>query len=199
MLLVIETAFALSVALLDDDRVVAEEHREVGRGHAEALMPAVAAVVGSDHARVTGIVVDIGPGSFTGLRIGIAAARALGLAWGVPVTGVGSLALIAAAAFAADPLLAEVTAVADAGRGQVYWQNFDRDFAGRSEAAAGTPETMTLPLGTACAGPGAIFIPGATFLDPAPPRAATLRDLPRAMCSLPPVPLYLRAPDAIAA
>nr|WP_295660446.1 tRNA (adenosine(37)-N6)-threonylcarbamoyltransferase complex dimerization subunit type 1 TsaB [Polymorphobacter sp.] len=198
MLLVIETAFALSVALLDDDRIVAEEHREVGRGHAEALMPAVAAVVGGDHARIAGIIVDIGPGSFTGLRIGIAAARALGLAWGVPVTGVGSLALIAAAAFAAHPLQAEVTAVADAGRGQVYWQAFNRDFSGRSEAAAGTPETMTLPLRTTCAGPGATLIPGATSLDPAPPRAATLRYLPRAMWSLPPVPLYLRAPDAIA-
>ncbi|MGI4878695.1 MAG: tRNA (adenosine(37)-N6)-threonylcarbamoyltransferase complex dimerization subunit type 1 TsaB [Janthinobacterium lividum] len=199
MLLVIETAFALSVAMLDEDRIVAEEHREVGRGHAEALMPAIATIVGSDHARISGIVVDIGPGSFTGLRIGIAAARALGLAWGVPVTGVGSLALIAAAVFAADVSLAEVTAVADAGRGQVYWQTFDREFTGRSDAAAGTPEAMTLPLETACAGPGAILIPGAACLDPAPPRAATLRYLPRAMSSLPPVPLYLRAPDAIAA
>jgi tRNA threonylcarbamoyladenosine biosynthesis protein TsaB len=199
MLLVIETAFALSVALLDDDCIVAEEHREVGRGHAEALMPAVAAVVGNDHARIRGIVVDIGPGSFTGLRIGIAAARALGLAWGVPVTGVGSLALIAGAAFAADPSLAEVTAVADAGRGQVYWQHFDRDFVAKAEAAAGTPDVVGLLPGAVCAGPGAIFIPGAICYNSAPPRAATLRILPRAIWSLPPVPLYLRPPDAIAA
>ncbi|WP_369426572.1 tRNA (adenosine(37)-N6)-threonylcarbamoyltransferase complex dimerization subunit type 1 TsaB [Glacieibacterium megasporae] len=197
MLLVIETAFALSVALLDDDRIVAEEHREVGRGHAEALMPAVAAVVGNS--RVTEIVVDIGPGSFTGLRIGIAAARALGLAWGVPVTGVGSLSLIAAAAFAADPSLAAVTAVADAGRGQVYWQSSDRDFAETGEAAAGALGTIALPPSTTCAGPGAALIPGAQCLDPAPPRAASLRHLPRSAWSLPPVPLYLRAPDAVAA
>jgi tRNA threonylcarbamoyladenosine biosynthesis protein TsaB len=196
MLLVIETAFALSVALLDDDCIVAEEHREVGRGHAEALMPAVAAVVGSDHARISGIVVDIGPGSFTGLRIGIAAARALGLAWGVPVTGVGSLALIAGAAFAADLSLAEVTAVADAGRGQLYWQTFDRAFSGDSEPAAGP---LALPPGTACAGPGAALNAGATCLDLAPPRAESLRRLPRRAWSLPPVPLYLRAPDAISA
>jgi tRNA threonylcarbamoyladenosine biosynthesis protein TsaB len=199
MLLVIETAFALSVALLDGMHVVAEEHRDVGHGHAEALIPAVAEVVGANPARVTRIIVDTGPGSFTGLRIGIAAARAFGLAWDVPVTGVGSLALIAAAAFAVDPRLDRVAAVADAGRGQIYWQEFDRGFAGDGVPAAGAFDRVALRARIAVAGPGAALIPGARCLDLAPPRAASVRHLPAMVYSLPPTPLYLRAPDAVAA
>jgi tRNA threonylcarbamoyladenosine biosynthesis protein TsaB len=199
MLLVIETAFALSVALLDGDRIVSEVHRDVGRGHAEALMPAIAAVVGGRGSDVNAIVVDIGPGSFTGLRIGIAAARALGLAWDVPVTGVGSLALIAAAAFAADPTLARVVAVEDAGRGQIYWQGFDSDLIGEGVPRAGAIDAVVLPPGVACAGPGAPLLAGARCLGAAPPRAADLRHVPAAARALPPVPLYLRAPDAIPA
>lgn len=196
MLLVVETAFALSVALLDGTRIVAEVHRDVGRGHAEALMPAIAEVVGGNHARISGIVVDTGPGSFTGLRIGIAAARALGLAWEVPVTGVGSLTLIAAAAFASDPCLPRVVAVADAGRGQVYWQTFDRDLASDGEPAAGAVGAIVLPAGIARAGPGTLLIAAVVGTDAAPPRAASLRHIAPARRALPPVPLYLRAPDA---
>jgi len=197
MLLVIETAFALSVAVLDGDRIVAEVHRDVGRGHAEALMPAIAAVVGDRGGDILAIVVDIGPGSFTGLRIGIAAARALGFAWNVPVSGVGSLDLIAAAAFAGDPGLDRVAAVADAGRGQVYWQEFDPT-GGVGAPAAGANDAIVLPA-VACAGPGAALIAGAVPIDTGPPRAADLRHLPAARHALPPVPLYLRAPDAVAA
>ncbi len=199
MLLVIETAFALSVALLDGPEIVAEVHRDVGRGHAEALMPAIAAVVCARGGEVTGIAVDIGPGSFTGLRVGIAAARALGLAWDVPVTGVDSLALIAAAAFAGDDRLEQVVAVADAGRGQVYWQAFDRDLVAAGAAAAGDAATVRLPEGIACAGPGALLVSGTVTLDTGAPRAARLRHIAPARYALPPVPLYLRAPDAVAA
>lgn len=93
--LVIETATAAcSVALIDEGCVVAADHAVVGRGHAERLLPMIAGLPGGG--RGDAILVDVGPGSFTGIRVGVAAARALGFAWGVPVHGFASLALLAA-------------------------------------------------------------------------------------------------------
>lgn len=92
--LVIETATpVLSVALLDDRTVLAAEHRAMARGHAEALLPAIAAL--PDGGRAARIMVSCGPGSFTGIRVGLSAARALGFAWGAAVVGYDTLALIA--------------------------------------------------------------------------------------------------------
>src|ERR1700712_731470 len=108
--LVIETATAAcSVALIEDGRVVAPMHEIVGRGHAERLVPMIAELPRGG--RADAILVDVGPGSFTGIRVGIAAARGLGLGWGIPVHGYSSLALIAAAAFAADPALDRLAVV----------------------------------------------------------------------------------------
>lgn len=186
MLLVIETAFAaLSVALLDGERIVADEHRLVGRGHAETLMPTVATVVGDGGAGITAVLVDIGPGSFTGLRVGIAAARALGLAWGVPVRGVGSLTLIAAPMFAADAGLTDLAVVVDAGRGQVYWQRFAYGCVPCAPPAGIAADAVYLPSGIAVAGEV--------------PRAADARFVPPPLRSRSPLPLYLRALDAVAA
>ena len=97
--LVIETATsACSVALFDDDALVVYDAAVVGRGHAERLMPMIAAL--PNGGRADRIWVDCGPGSFTGIRVGIAAARGLGFGWGVPVQGFSSMALIAADWFA---------------------------------------------------------------------------------------------------
>ena len=93
--LVIDTTTTwLSVALFEGDVLIGSHHYEVGRGHAEQLLPAIAAL--PDGGRAAEIWVGCGPGSFTGLRIGIAAARALGFAWSASVRGFDSLALIAA-------------------------------------------------------------------------------------------------------
>lgn len=86
----------MSIALFDDDSLVAFDHRAIGRGHAEQLIPAIAALPGGG--RADSIWVGCGPGSFTGIRVGIAAARALAFAWGAELQGFDSLALIAAKA-----------------------------------------------------------------------------------------------------
>ena len=123
--LVIETATsACSVALIADGAVVAAEHAIVGRGHAERLLPMIAALPGGG--RADQIWVDCGPGSFTGIRVGIAAARALGFGWGAPVSGYSSLALIAAAWFATHDDR-QVTVVIEGGHGELFVQPFAAD------------------------------------------------------------------------
>ena len=87
---------ACSVALFDDGALIDFRHEELGRGHAERLVPMIAELPGRGQADQ--IAVARGPGSFTGVRIGIAAARALALAWGADLVGYPSLALIAAQA-----------------------------------------------------------------------------------------------------
>ncbi len=192
MELVIDTASgALSVALIDGAALIAEHHDVIGRGHAETVVAVVARLVGDRGPAIRGIVVDIGPGSFTGVRIGIAAARALGLAWGVPVTGVGSLALVAAAAFALDPA-DTVVAVADAGRGRVYWQVFGRgDGCAAGAPAAATAADVVVPPGAVVAGTGADAVAGRRVAVTYP-RAADARRLGPAARGAP-LPLYLGA------
>ena len=86
--LVIDTATAAcSVALIAGDQVIDRRHEVVGRGHAERLVPMIAelGLGGPGGGRAERILVDCGPGSFTGIRVGIAAARGLAIGWGVPV------------------------------------------------------------------------------------------------------------------
>ena len=87
---------ACSVALLDDSGLVDGCFEILGRGHAERLIPMIAALPG--RGRADRICVSLGPGSFTGVRVGLAAARALALAWGAELTGFPTLALVAAMA-----------------------------------------------------------------------------------------------------
>lgn len=123
--LVIETATsACSVALFDGDILIAHDAVVVGRGHAERLLPMIAAL--PDGGRADRIWVDCGPGSFTGVRVGISAARGLGFGWGVPVHGFTSMALIAAAWFEANEGDA-VTVIIEGGHGEMFVQAFARD------------------------------------------------------------------------
>ncbi|WP_299193331.1 tRNA (adenosine(37)-N6)-threonylcarbamoyltransferase complex dimerization subunit type 1 TsaB [uncultured Erythrobacter sp.] len=117
-ILAIETASeACSVALFEDAGLIAHDHRVLGRGHAETLVPMIAAL--PDKGRADRILVSLGPGSFTGVRIGIATARALGVAWGAKVLGYPTLALVAAQSDAS-----QVTVCMNGGHGEWFVQNF---------------------------------------------------------------------------
>src|SRR6266705_2845775 len=126
--LAIDTALeACSAAVFDTSSgVLASETRGMARGHAEHLMPLIARVMnegGFEFADLDRIAVTTGPGSFTGLRVGISAARGIALAAGRPAIGLSTLAAYAAPYVAADETAAIVAAV-DARHAQVYLQVF---------------------------------------------------------------------------
>jgi tRNA threonylcarbamoyladenosine biosynthesis protein TsaB len=127
--LAIDTALeACAAAVLDTDRKGALTSRSVPmmRGHAEALMPLIAGVMSAaevEFADLDRVAVTVGPGSFTGLRVGVSAARGIALAAGKPAVGLTTLAALAAPFFDADETKA-LLAVIDARHSQVYMQLF---------------------------------------------------------------------------
>ena len=131
---------ACSVALFDGDRLLAGNYRVMGRGHAEALVPMIAALPGKGKAER--IVVSLGPGSFTGLRVGLAAARALGLAWNVPVLGYPTLALIAAIARKRQGAQL-VSVVTTGGHGEWFVAKYDAAGSELAPPLSMTPEAAT--------------------------------------------------------
>ena len=198
--LVIETSTAAcSVALIEQNgngaRLVACAHEIVGRSHAERLIPMIAAL--PDGGRADRIAVDVGPGSFTGIRVGIAAARGLALGWEVEVAGFSSLALVAAAGFAASDLRA-LAVVLEGGHGEVFMAPFASGPVALAPFASLRPDAALGTLdGRRAIGNGVRHL---LALDPALdsvdvlPNAADAVLLPPA--DLPATPLYGRAPDA---
>ena len=138
--LVIDSATeACSVALFDDDVLLAGECLALGRGHAERLVPMIAALPGKG--RADHIAVDRGPGSFTGIRVGLAAARALALAWNAVVEGYDSLTLLAGMARAQYPGLA-VDVVTTGGHGEWFFRAFAADGAPLTDLVSRTPDAI---------------------------------------------------------
>jgi tRNA threonylcarbamoyladenosine biosynthesis protein TsaB len=214
-ILAIDTALeACSAAVLDTElaEIAAHESFVMVRGHAEALMPLIARVLdraGLEFAALDRIAVTVGPGSFTGLRVGIAAARGIALAASKPAVGLSTLAAYAAPFIAADDSL-PVVSVIDARHDHVYLQVF-----GPGGRTIVTPRLVPLREALRAAATGAPRLVGtaAALLAaawPAGERAPRLVDARRAPdidwvarlgaaaveTGVPPKPLYLRAPDA---
>jgi tRNA threonylcarbamoyl adenosine modification protein YeaZ len=214
-ILAIDTALgALSAAIVDTAVAapLAAERILMTRGHAEALVPLIDRIAAQTDGGLDSldrIAVAVGPGSFTGIRVGIAAARALGLALEIPVVGVSTLAALAA------PLIlntgdALVAAALDARHGQVYVQGFDPG--GRTllpprlsrvreaiRALGWGPFRLTgsgapmmaieaWSLGIRAEVTGELVAPDVVVIA----RLGTLAD----PASAPPSPLYLKLPDA---
>jgi tRNA threonylcarbamoyladenosine biosynthesis protein TsaB len=127
LILAIDTALdACAAGVLDTDagKLIAQESQAMKRGHAEALMPLIARVIkaaGISFAGLDRIAVTTGPGSFTGLRVGLSAARGIALAANKPVVGVTTLSAYAAPVVSQN-LEQPVISAIDARHGQVYFQ-----------------------------------------------------------------------------
>jgi len=207
-ILAIDTCLeACSVAVCRDGTVLDQRSEVMARGHQERLAPMVAeamAEAGLGFNALKRIAVTVGPGSFTGLRVGLAFAKAMALALDIPCVGVGVLEALAASA--ADRGF--VAACVDARRGQLYLQAFSDgraimapDALEPEVAAARLAELWPGPPGV-LVGSGAIqvaaVLPGVTVNDHLSPDPASIARLAQAARTplAPPRPLYLRGPDA---
>jgi tRNA threonylcarbamoyladenosine biosynthesis protein TsaB len=212
--LAIDTALeACSAAVLDTEQaaILSSETQIMVRGHAEALMPLVASVMSQaalSFSEIDRIAVTTGPGSFTGLRVGIAAARGFGLAAAKPVVGITTLAALAAPYIAADDTT-PIAAVIDARHNHVYLQLFGAG--GRTLIPPRIAPVRDAVHAAAAAsarlvGSGAGMIASEWTLEMQPPlvdqrRAPDVDWVARLGAATDegqsaPKPLYLRAPDA---
>lgn len=194
--LVIATGHDLSLALLEEGQLLAQSHQAMLKGHAEALVPGIASLLapfGGHACRCDHVVVETGPGSFTGLRVGLAAARALALAWGVALSGIRSTQLVAAEA----PEAARLLVALEAPRGQIWAEGFDAErrailppVALTSAEAAALAQDYDRVAGTA----RALLRPEQ---DITPPRAAALAGLAMGAFGAAEI-LYVRAAEPAA-
>lgn len=199
LVLAIDTATtACSVALFEDDHLISSAYEEIGRGHAEKLVPMIAQL--PDKGRADKIIVNCGPGSFTGVRIGLSAAKALALAWHAEISGYQCLHLVAAQALAEMTNSGPVFVVMIGGHGEYFVQNFDAKGSPIDDLSSLSPESALLHAKADC------------FVGSAAKALADLTDgveynsmLPNAAKSLllserdkylDAAPIYGRAPDA---
>lgn len=185
---------ACSAALFEDRALIAGAREEIGRGHAERLIQMIAELPGKGKAEQ--ILVSLGPGSFTGVRVGLAAARALALAWGARCKGYPTLSLVAQQAQSDEPL----TVCMSGGHGEWFVQDFD---------ATGMPlgplSSLSPDNAAARSGPALVVGSQAEALTLRRGHGKALAHLPDArhallvpcdLISLDLSPLYGRAPDA---
>jgi tRNA threonylcarbamoyladenosine biosynthesis protein TsaB len=199
-----------AATVLDDERVLAARAETMARGQAERLLPLIAetlAVAGVAPAALDFVAVTTGPGSFTGIRIGVAAARGLALAAGRPAIGVGVFEAYAAAVLPAARRGRTLVVAVESKRDELYLQTFAADGAASAAqvlpaaAAAWLPPGPLLLAGdaaarlwTALGGREAEIAPDTAAVDP-----GLVARLGRAHYLAgrrePPRPFYLRAPD----
>ncbi|MGW0575879.1 tRNA (adenosine(37)-N6)-threonylcarbamoyltransferase complex dimerization subunit type 1 TsaB [Streptomyces sp. NPDC002920] len=205
LLLALDTATpAVTVALHDGTDVIASSGQVDARRHGELLLPAVdrlLADAGRPLDAVTAIVVGVGPGPYTGLRVGLMTADTFGLALGVPVHG---LCTLDGLAYAADIGSGPFVVATDARRKEVYWATYADSRTRLSEPAVDRPADLAERVaGLPAVGAGALLYPevfpnvhapehvsAAALAALAAERLAAGEELPA------PRPLYLRRPDA---
>jgi tRNA threonylcarbamoyladenosine biosynthesis protein TsaB len=197
LLLAFDTATPTVTVALHDGRQVLAESSEAGAvRHGELLAPGIAGVLGQAGATprdLTDIAVGVGPGPFTGLRVGVVTARTLGAALGVAVHGVCTLDVLAAAVRVAGPFLVAT----DARRKEVYWAAYSDPHTRVEGPAVSRPADLarTGPV----AGAGALLYPH-DFPGAVPPPSPSAGVLARLVVEgtarrVDPEPLYLRRPD----
>jgi tRNA threonylcarbamoyl adenosine modification protein YeaZ len=203
LLLAFDTATpAVTVALHDGQRVLAETSTVDARRHGELLAPSIAKVLAGTGPRdLTGIAVGVGPGPFTGLRVGVVTARVFSRTLGIPVHGICTLDALARAAVDAQATSQEFLAVTDARRKELYWARYSAAGERLDGPAVNRPDD--LPAGLPIAGQAVSLYPAlGESIWPEHPSAAVLATLAAERLAgggaglLPPEPLYLRRPDA---
>jgi tRNA threonylcarbamoyl adenosine modification protein YeaZ len=197
MLLAFDTSSAAcTVALFDEaGDCVAKRDELIGRGHAERLVPMIGELL--DGRKATDILVGVGPGSFTGIRVAIAAAHGLAIGWGAKLLGMSSLALLAANSGAEG----EIAAAILGGHGELFVQQFaattvEPTSGLRNLTPADAAVFATAPLVLGSGAQRLVEARGSGDAREAWPFAANALALPPALRSLPPKPVYARAPDA---
>lgn len=204
MLLAFDTATQLvSVALHDGERVVVELSSDEPMKHGEHLAPLVArslAEAGIVRQDLTAIAVGVGPGPFTGLRVGVVTARTLGFVLDVPVYGVCSLDAIALEVVATGATPGSFLVATDARRKEVYLASYDAD--GRRLEGPVVTKPADVATDAPVAGAGPELYPDAFphAITPVRPGAGWLAAGvgSELVELLDPEPLYLRRPDAVA-
>lgn len=202
MLLAFDTASpTVTVALHDGSDVVAEEAAASGMRHGEQLAPLIDRVLGAAAiapADLTGIAVGVGPGPFTGLRVGLVTARTMAHVLQVPVHGVCSLDVLAVEAVDRGIVDGEFAVATDARRKEVYFASYDG--AGRRLSGPVVDRPAALATGLPVVGEGASLYPDAFphAREPLRPGAGWLARavIAGTVQTGEPEPLYLRRPDA---
>lgn len=213
-LLAIDTSARYCAACLYDAQaqtVIAQVSEDIGRGHAERLVPLVRdlmAQAGIAMDALTRVAATVGPGSFTGIRVGVSAARAFALGLGVPAVGLTTLASLAADCVGEHAPPGPFAVVTGAGRGHVFFQSFDAtgQETGPAQALAEADIKSRLPAGCAMlVGDGAFRLSDGAGQDTALGIALRIDRAvaPIAMIArlgaasvLPAEPVYVRGADA---
>jgi tRNA threonylcarbamoyladenosine biosynthesis protein TsaB len=197
MILAFDTSSAACTAALFDGAgvCIARRDEQIGRGHSERLVPMIAELL--DGRTPNRILVGVGPGSFTGIRVAIAAAHGLAIGWGAELAGMSSLALLAASV--SDE--GEVAAAVTGGHGELFVQQFDAmtsqptsELNNLAPAAAAAMTSAPLVMGSGAR--QLVEARGWGEAREAWPSAADALRLPMALRNVPAKPVYARAPDA---
>jgi tRNA threonylcarbamoyladenosine biosynthesis protein TsaB len=204
VLLAFDTATpAVTVALHDGERVVASHTVVDARRHGELLAPGITAVLDEawvPRQDVTAVAVGVGPGPYTGLRVGLVTARTLSLALDVPVYGVCTLDVLAAQAVDEGAVDGPFLVATDARRKEVYWASYDEE--GRRLDGPHVSKPADVATDGPVVGAGAVLYPECfpRAVGPEHPDAGALaRVVTDERAELvDPEPMYLRRPDVAA-